>query len=160
VDNQRRSRPARVLIVDGHEVVRLGIKVTLTSNSLLEVCGEAHDGTDAIEKVAELSPDVVVLDLTMPGTNGFETAARIRLIAPSIRIVFFSIHEIPTTARLSGGDAFVSKSSSPQELADAKDDAGLFRNFDSILNTFLRTDSSEEDQVASRLFVKSVKVEW
>jgi len=109
--------PARILIVDDHEVVRMGIRMTLTSNSLLEVCGEAQDGTGAIEKVAELSPDVVVLDLTMPGMNGFETAARIRLIAPSIRIVFFSIHEVPTTARLSGGDAFVSKSSSPQELA-------------------------------------------
>jgi DNA-binding NarL/FixJ family response regulator len=61
--------------------------------------------------------DVVILDLSMPGMNGFETAAKIRLIAPLIRIVLFSVHEISTTARWVGADAFVSKSSTPQELA-------------------------------------------
>jgi two-component system, NarL family, invasion response regulator UvrY len=66
-----------------------------------------------------LSPDVVILDLSMPGMNGFETAAKIRLIAPSTRIVFFSVHEIPSTALWVGADAFVSKSSTLQELAFA-----------------------------------------
>jgi DNA-binding NarL/FixJ family response regulator len=81
------------------------------------VCGEAKDGMEAIRMVPELAPDVVILDLSMPGMNGFETAEKIRLIAPSIRIVFFSIHEIPATARWVGADAFVSKSSTLQELA-------------------------------------------
>jgi DNA-binding NarL/FixJ family response regulator len=108
--------PARVLIVDDHEVVRLGIRMVLTSDSPLEVCGEACDGLDALRKVLELHPDVVILDLTMPGMNGFETAAQMRLIAPSVKIIFYSIHEILATARISGGDAFLSKSSSRQEL--------------------------------------------
>jgi DNA-binding NarL/FixJ family response regulator len=107
----------RILIVDDHEVVRMGIRTALTCESALEVCGEAQDGTDAIRKVLELFPDVVILDLSMPGMNGFETAAHIRLIAPSVKIIFYSIHEIPTVSRLSGGDAFVCKSSSPKELA-------------------------------------------
>jgi DNA-binding NarL/FixJ family response regulator len=106
----------RILIVDDHEVVRMGIRMLFPANGPLQVCGEAGDGPNALRKVLELSPDVVILDLTMPGMNGFETATRMRQIAPSVKIVFFSIHEIPTTARLSGGDAFISKSSTPQEL--------------------------------------------
>jgi DNA-binding NarL/FixJ family response regulator len=82
----------------------------------LQVCGEAEDGPDALQKVLELAPDVVILDLTMPGMNGFETAARMREIAPTVKIVFYSIHEIPATARISGGDAFISKAAASQEL--------------------------------------------
>jgi DNA-binding NarL/FixJ family response regulator len=108
---------ARLLIVDDHEVVRSGVRKLFTNSGSLVVCGEAKDGMEAIRMVPELSPDVVLLDLSMPGMNGFETAERIRLIAPSIRIVFFSIHEIPATARWVGADAFVSKSATLQELA-------------------------------------------
>jgi|SRR5579872_739032 len=106
----------RILIVDDHEVVRMGIRLLFSNNGPLQVCGEAEDGHDAIRKVLELAPDVVILDLTMPGINGFETAARIRQIAPSIKIVFYSIHEIPATAKISGGDAFISKASAPKDL--------------------------------------------
>ena len=115
--NFRIAMPARLLIVDDHEVVRLGVRMLFTKSDSIEVCGEAQNGVDAIGMVSELSPDVVILDLSMPGMNGFEIAARIRLIAPSTRIVLFSIHEIPSTARWVGADAFVSKSSPLQELA-------------------------------------------
>jgi DNA-binding NarL/FixJ family response regulator len=109
--------PARLLIVDDHEVVRKGVRTLFANNDSFEVCGEAQNGMEAIRMVPELSPDVVILDLSMPGMNGFETAAKIRLIAPSTRIVFFSVHEIPSTALWVGADAFVSKSSTLQELA-------------------------------------------
>jgi two-component system invasion response regulator UvrY len=66
--------------------------------------------------VRDQSPDVVILDLSMPGMNGFETAARIRQIAPSIRIIFFTVHEIPASAWWVGADACVSKSSNQEEL--------------------------------------------
>jgi DNA-binding NarL/FixJ family response regulator len=106
----------RILIVDDHEVVRMGIRLLFSNNGPLQVCGEATDGPDALQKVLELAPDVVILDLTMPGMNGFETAARMREIAPTVKIVFYSIHEIPATARISGGDAFISKAAASQEL--------------------------------------------
>jgi DNA-binding NarL/FixJ family response regulator len=106
----------RILIVDDHEVVRMGIRLLFSNNGPLQVCGEAEDGPDALQKVLELAPDVVILDLTMPGMNGFETAARMREIAPTVKIVFYSIHEIPATARISGGDAFISKAAVSQEL--------------------------------------------
>ena len=106
----------RILIVDDHEVVRMGVRLLFSDNGPLQVCGEASDGPDALRKVLELSPDVVILDVTMPGMNGFETAARMRQIAPSVKIIFYSIHEIPASARISGGDAFISKASASQEL--------------------------------------------
>ena len=108
---------ARLLVVDDHEVVRLGVRMLFAKDDSFEVCGEVQNGVDAIRMVSQLLPDVVILDLNMAGTNGFEIAARIRLIAPSTRVVFFSAHEIPATARLVGADAFVSKSCPLQELA-------------------------------------------
>lgn len=108
--------PARLLIVDDHEVVRKGVRTLFANNDSVEVCGEAQNGMEAIRMVPDLSPDVVILDLSMPGMNGFETAAKIRQIAPSIRIVIFSVHEIPNTSLRVGADAFVSKSSALQDL--------------------------------------------
>src|ERR1700674_4786883 len=109
--------PARLLIVDDHEIVRMGVRMLFAKDDSLEVCGEAQNGMEAVRMVSDLSPDLVILDLSMPGMNGFEAAAKIRLLAPSIRIVLYSVHEIPNTARWIGADAFVSKSSPLQELA-------------------------------------------
>jgi DNA-binding NarL/FixJ family response regulator len=64
----------------------------------------------------KLVPDVVILDLSLPGRNGFEVAKEIRRIAPSTKIVFFSMHEIPATTQIVGADAFVAKSSSNASL--------------------------------------------
>ena len=107
---------SRLLIVDDHEIVRMAVRTLFAKNNLFEVCGEAQDGPEAIRMVPELSPDLVILDLSLPEMNGFETAAKIRHIAPLTRIVLFSIHEIPSSARWADVDAFVSKSSNPQEL--------------------------------------------
>jgi DNA-binding NarL/FixJ family response regulator len=111
--------PARILIVDDHEIVRRGVRMLFANNDSREVCGEAQNGLEAIRMVRGQSPDVVILDLSMPGMNGFETAARIRQIAPSIRIIFFTVHEIPASAWWVGADACVSKSSNQEELTFA-----------------------------------------
>src|ERR1700686_725382 len=71
--------PARLLIVDDHEIVRMGVRILFAKNDSFEVCGEAQNGMEAIRMVSNLSPDVVILDLSMPGMNGFETASKIRL---------------------------------------------------------------------------------
>jgi DNA-binding NarL/FixJ family response regulator len=108
--------PARVLIVDDHEVVRMGVRTLLAGNPQWEICGEASDGRQALQKVVELSPDLVILDLNMPVMNGFEAATEIRRISPSIKIVFFSMHDTPVTARLVGANAFVAKTSAAKDL--------------------------------------------
>lgn len=112
----RLTMPARILIVDDHEVVRLGLRTLFANNDSFTICGEAQNGMDAIRLALDLAPDVVILDLTMPGMNGFEAAANIVIVAPAIRIVFFSAHEVPATAQWVGADAFVSKSSNLEEL--------------------------------------------
>ncbi|HXP81959.1 MAG TPA: response regulator transcription factor [Verrucomicrobiae bacterium] len=106
----------RLLVADDHEIVRMGVRVLFSGSDQWEICGEAQDGAEAIAKVKELSPDVVILDLTMPVMGGFDTAKQIRRLAPTTRIIFFSMHETPTTARLVGADAFVSKASAALEL--------------------------------------------
>jgi DNA-binding NarL/FixJ family response regulator len=102
---------SRILIVDDHEVVRMGVRILLGGNPQWEVCGEATDGEQALREVVRLVPDVVILDLCIPVMNGFEVAQEIRRIAPSTKIVLFSIHEVPATAQYIGIDAFVAKSS-------------------------------------------------
>lgn len=108
--------PIRLLVADDHEIVRIGLRILFSGSDQWEICGEAEDGAEAIAKVIDLSPDVVILDLTMPVMGGFDTAKQIRRVAPLTRIIFFSIHETPTTARLVGADAFVSKAAAAQEL--------------------------------------------
>ena len=102
--------------MDDHEIVRIGVRLLLSDRDNWEVCGEARDGFEAVEKVAELSPDIVILEMTMPILSGSDAAKQIREIAPSTRIVFFSTHEMPTAARLVGADAFVSKSLAAEQL--------------------------------------------
>ena len=108
--------PLRLLIADDHEIVRIGVRILLRDKHEWEICGEAENGRDAIAKVRNLSPDIVLLDLSMPVMNGFEAATEIRRIAPSTKIIIYSIHDVPTTATEVGADAFVSKSTSAEEL--------------------------------------------
>lgn len=108
--------PLRILIADDNEVVRLGVRALLATKSDWEICGDAANGREAVSKVWELSPDLIILDLSMPVMNGFEAATEIRRIAPFVKIVFLSIHDVPATAREVGADAFVSKTSSAGEL--------------------------------------------
>jgi DNA-binding NarL/FixJ family response regulator len=108
----RPTRSARILIVDDHEVVRAGLAQLLKVR--WTICGEAVDGKDAVEKVRELRPDVVVLDISMPRRGGVATAREIRHFWPKTKIIFYSMHDCgpsPSTqvAKLAGADAFVTK---------------------------------------------------
>src|SRR5579862_4143683 len=115
--------PSRVLIVDDHAVVRAGVRLLLDGNPKWEVCGEAADGEQALREILKLAPDVVILDLSIPVMNGFQVAQEIRRIAPSTKIVFFSVYDVPTTAREVGADAFVTKSSGVEALLVAMEPA-------------------------------------
>jgi len=82
----------RVLLADDHVVMREGLRVLLTAGQACTVVGEADNGRTAVNLVARLRPDVVVLDAAMPGLNGFEAARRIRQVVPETRVLALSAH--------------------------------------------------------------------
>ena len=109
----------RILLADDFEVVRTGLKNLLSGSEQWEVCGEAEDGLSAVEQAIALTPDVVVLDITMPVMNGFEAAREIRKLAPKTKIVMFSMHDserMVHEAKEAGADAYIVKSSGVDEI--------------------------------------------
>jgi DNA-binding NarL/FixJ family response regulator len=110
---------ARILVVDDHELIRMGIRAALAGNPDWEICGEALDGTEAMEKALQLKPDLVVMDIIMPTMSGIEAARQIRKISPRTKILMLSVHDAPsigTFVKLAGADAFLSKLRSSEHL--------------------------------------------
>jgi DNA-binding NarL/FixJ family response regulator len=113
---------ARIVLADDHEIVRTGIRTLLDGHHPWEVCGEAENGKDAVEKVLKLKPDLVVLDLSMPLMNGIEAAREIRKKAPQTKIIIFSMHDSPRIADeavQAGADAYLAKTAHFSELEKA-----------------------------------------
>lgn len=114
----------RILIADDHETVRKGVCSILASRKDLEVCGEASNGKEAIEKASELKPDLVILDITMPVLDGFSAAKQIRKLLPDVPILFLSMHDAQQwieEAKAIGVQGFVSKSDIAGVLLTAVD---------------------------------------
>jgi two-component system, NarL family, nitrate/nitrite response regulator NarL len=85
----------RILVVDDTQAIRRSLRLRIETETDWEICGEAENGRDAIERVKELQPDVVLLDLSMPVMNGLDAARRIKAIAPSTHILMFTLHTYP-----------------------------------------------------------------
>ena len=106
-----------VLIVDDHALIRSSVRSFLNRHSTIHVCGEAKDGEEALEKIAELRPDVVLLDIEMPRMNGIQAAQRIHQLQPSTKIVFFTAHPQSVFDKSKmWSNGFVSKFSTETEL--------------------------------------------
>jgi DNA-binding NarL/FixJ family response regulator len=84
--------PIRVLLADDHELVRAGFRSLLQKLSEVEVVGEAEDGRDALRLVAQQQPDIVLMDITMPGLNGLDATARVAREFPDVRVIILSMH--------------------------------------------------------------------
>lgn len=112
----------RVVIADDHGVVRQGIRGVLEAIEGLDVAGEAADGDEALRMVRELEPDVVILDVNMPGRTGLEVATELREDANPVRVLILSMHDDPEyvlQAVRSGADGYVLKDAAPAELREA-----------------------------------------
>lgn len=116
---------ARILIVDDHEIVREGVRTLFARlRPDWEVCGQAGNGEDGLRAARDLHPDVVVLDVTMPGMSGLEASKQISSMGLPCRVLIFTMHESPgleDEVRRAGAHGYVVKSQAARHLVHAID---------------------------------------
>jgi len=112
----------RIMVVDDHEVARRSIRSVLASNPDLVVVSEAANGDEALQQAREHRPEIILLDITLPGKSGIQVAASLRAICPESRIIFVSQHDsvqIANDAMSVGGYGYVVKSDAGFDLLAA-----------------------------------------
>ena len=112
----------RILVVDDHEVVRRVICSLVSSDPALDVVCQSADGEGAVEKAEEIQPDLVLLDISLPGISGIEAGRRIRRVSPDSYIIFLSQHDslqMVENALRVGGHGYVTKMDAGAELLKA-----------------------------------------
>jgi DNA-binding NarL/FixJ family response regulator len=122
----------RILLADDHALVRAGIRALLEGLPGVEVVGETGDGLDAVERVRRDPPDVILLDITLPGLNGLDAAARIARLGVPTRVLMLSMHASPeyaARALAAGAAGYLNKDSAFDELAEALDAVGSGRRY-------------------------------
>jgi NarL family two-component system response regulator LiaR len=117
-----KANPIRVLSVDDHEIMRGGVRFSLLAFDDLELVGEAQRGEDAVKLCQETAPDVVLVDMKMPGMDGIQTTAAIRAACPDLQVLIltsFHDHELVRRAMKAGAVGYLLKDASKEELAAA-----------------------------------------
>jgi DNA-binding NarL/FixJ family response regulator len=116
------SESIRILVADDHEIVRQGLRALVESQPGWEVVGEAVDGREAVDKAKRLSPDIVVLDVSMPNLNGLEATRQIRKALPDTEVLVLTMHDSEPLVREvleAGARGYVLKSDAGRELVTA-----------------------------------------
>lgn len=116
------NKPVSILLVDDHSVVREGYRRLLERQGRIEVVAEAGDGEQAYTLFRTLKPDIIIMDITLPGASGIEVMRRMLRQSPSTKVLIFSMHEdviFVRRALQSGAMGFVTKASAPGELIEA-----------------------------------------
>ncbi|RJQ62463.1 MAG: PAS domain S-box protein [Desulfobacteraceae bacterium] len=120
--SEKKSPTLRVLLVDDHAVVRQGLSMILSTQEDIEVVGQAADGEEAVALAREVQPDVILMDISLPGINGIEAARRIHAEQPGIRILCLSMfedHDMAASALQSGAAEYLTKSGDTEVLLSA-----------------------------------------
>jgi two-component system invasion response regulator UvrY len=110
------------MVVDDHELVRIGLRHILAGYPAIQIAGEAVDGESALRMNREVRPDVVLLDICLPGLSGFEVTTRLKQASPGLGIVILTVHEqAPFPAQLleAGASAYLTKGCPATELVEA-----------------------------------------
>lgn len=112
----------RVLLVDDHAIIRAGVRMLLETQPDMEVAGEAEGGSDAVRLASELSPDVIVMDLSMPDMDGFDATRRIKQQSPGMAVLALTMHDSEEyffEVLKAGASGYVPKKAAPTDLVAA-----------------------------------------
>jgi DNA-binding NarL/FixJ family response regulator len=115
-------KPIRVLLIDDHALVRAGIRSLINGMEGVEVVAEAANGEDALRRIEEVQPDIALLDVAMPGLNGFQVLAESVKRFPSVRVIVITVHETgqyASQALRAGAVGYLPKSAASVELQEA-----------------------------------------
>jgi DNA-binding NarL/FixJ family response regulator len=114
--------PLRILVVDDHDVVRQGVRLILRRQTDWHFCGEAEDGLEALEKEKELKPDLILLDISMPGMDGLGVIAELRKRSSAAKVLVLTMHDsqdLIAALKAAGAHGHVVKSHAARDLAKA-----------------------------------------
>jgi DNA-binding NarL/FixJ family response regulator len=114
--------PLRILVVDDHDVVRQGVRLILRRDPDWQICGEAENGIEALQKEKELNPDLVILDVSMPGKDGLEVATELQARGSSAKVLVLTMHEskeLAAAVKRVGAKGYVVKSHAARDLMNA-----------------------------------------
>jgi DNA-binding NarL/FixJ family response regulator len=154
------SNMLRILVADDHEIVRLGLRALLEAHNDWQVCAEGLTGRDAIEKVSQLKPDVVVMDISMPEMNGLDATREILKFAPRTEVLILTMHESEQVVREvleAGARGYVLKTDAGRSLVAAVESLAQHRPFftsrvsEMVLTGYLRgRGRAPEEDVSER----------
>lgn len=145
----------RILVADDHEVVRHGVRSLLEGHPGWELCAEAADGREAVEKAIQLKADVVILDIGMPNLNGLEATRQILRSVPQTRVLILTMHESEQVVREvleAGARGFLLKSDAGRDLVAAVESLQRHKTFftskvaEMVLESFLKNKPRPADE--------------
>ena len=144
----------RILLADDHDVVRRGLREQLAAHEGWEICGEACNGREAVKLALKLSPDVAVIDLSMPELNGLEATRQIRNLSPRTEVLIFTMHETEQLIRevlSAGARGYVLKSDAGRHLTSAVEALSHRKPFftsrvsEALLDAFLKSETRTDE---------------
>ncbi len=122
VERHKQGDPIQILIADDHGVLRAGLRALLSAEPGLQVVGEAADGPEALHMAGKLCPDVVLLDISMPGSDGIEITRQLKETLPDARVLILTVHEDESLLRAvirAGAAGYITKRAIEPELINA-----------------------------------------
>lgn len=149
----------RILLADDHDVVRRGLREQLSAHQGWEICGEASNGREAVKLARDLTPDIAVLDLTMPELNGLEATRQIKKESPRTEVLIFTMHETELLIRevlSAGARGYVLKSDAGRHLTNAVENLSHKKPFftakvsETLLDAFLKSEAKADERSVFR----------
>jgi DNA-binding NarL/FixJ family response regulator len=145
-----------IIIAEDHNILRAGLKALLTSNPQFDVVGEADNGRDAIRRVIDLKPDLVIMDLNMPGLNGMDAIREIKERMPEIKTLVLTVHneeEYVLASLKAGANGYVLKDATQNELMTATERVLNGKTYlsaeitEKVVNSYLNTNNVSQEPV-------------